>query len=537
MSDPSLFGDTSNHEIPVSPSALRLQLVRILVLSPDSTAKELEKQLENEGLWVTRTQVNRELYSVDSPFESDGGTTPRWQVESSIALSSILEDMIRPELVRFLTLLPGTTVRKLVPELEARGLPVTKTEVNSILYTNRSCFWSDGATPPRWQLISGGVPTPISRLQPPATGSSSPFTLYAWQEEALAIWRTRGQRGVVEAVTGAGKTMVGLAAAWGELQSGGKVQVLVPSIALLDQWAASVEKYFPKNKLGLLGNGHQDRLSDVDILVAVVNSARTTLANTGGRRALLVADECHHYASERNAEALDVDVFEARLGLSATYQRSDDGHLEVLDPFFEGTCYELNYADAISDEVTAHFKVALVGVKFNDEEQAEYEEVDERARRLRSWLINQGGVVDEPFGAFMAEVSQLAKEGGEGETTGKARWYLNAFSRRRQLLAETTAKRNLLNNLVPAVLASERVLVFTERQEAAEDAAATLSRHGVQAGAVHSGLPPDTRRTLFSQFAGGELSALCAPRVLDVGLLWPNPHCRGGRPSFGCVCR
>ena len=66
---------------------------------------------------------------------------------------------------------------------------------------------------------------------------------------------------------------------------------------------------------------------------------------------------------------------------------------------------------------------------------------------------------------------------------------MNAFSRRRQKLAEIGAKSDILNELVPAIRTTERVIVFTERQEAAEQVAATLSWHGIRAGAVHSGLP------------------------------------------------
>lgn len=235
---------------------------------------------------------------------------------------------------------------------------------------------------------------------------------------------------------------------------------------------------------------------------------------------MLVADECHRYASERNAEALDEIKFQARLGLSATYERSDDGHLDVLDPFFGGTCFELGYERAIADGVIAHFKVALVGVSFNEEEQEEYEKVDERARRLRTWLINNADAPEEPFGLFMAHVTRLA-EGGHSEETQRARGYLAAFSRRRQLLADSSAKLEPLGKLAPAVRASERIIVFTERTEAAEEAAATLRLQGLRAGAVHSGLLGNTRRDLMSQFAQGSLSVLCAPKILDEGINVP----------------
>ena len=54
----------------------------------------------------------------------------------------------------------------------------------------------------------------------------------------MAAWERRGGRGVVEAVTGAGKTMVGVAAALDELWRRGQVLVLVPTVELQHQWAA-----------------------------------------------------------------------------------------------------------------------------------------------------------------------------------------------------------------------------------------------------------------------------------------------------------
>ena len=121
----------------------------------------------------------------------------------------------------------------------------------------------------------------------------------------------------------------------------------------------------------------------------------------------------------------------------------------------------------------------------------------------------------------LVDVSRLA-DGGEGEATVKANTYLNAFSRRRQLLAETTAKHDLLNDLIPAVRAAKRALVFTERQEATEDAAEILGWQGIRAGAVHAGLPATARRALVAQFAQGSLSVLCAPRILDEGVDVPD---------------
>lgn len=56
--------------------------------------------------------------------------------------------------------------------------------------------------------------------------------LYEWQRQALRAWSAQQYRGVIEAVTGAGKTRVGIAAIAQALRLGMKVTVLVPTSEL-----------------------------------------------------------------------------------------------------------------------------------------------------------------------------------------------------------------------------------------------------------------------------------------------------------------
>ena len=168
--------------------------------------------------------------------------------------------------------------------------------------------------------------------------------LYPWQADTLNAWERRGGRGVVEAVTGTGKTMVGVAAALDELDRRGQVIVLVPTVELQHQWVAELEpRLAGSERVGRLGAGAVDSLTTHDVLVAVVNTARSLDVRPIRQGGLLVADECHRYGSAVNRLALD-GRFRRRLGLSATYARDDDGDLAWLDPYFGGTCFRLGYA-------------------------------------------------------------------------------------------------------------------------------------------------------------------------------------------------
>ena len=77
------------------------------------------------------------------------------------------------------------------------------------------------------------------------TPPSTSLPLYPWQEDALKTWGQQGCRGVIEAVTGTGKTMIGVAAALDELWRRGQVVVLVPTVELQQQWVTQLEARLP----------------------------------------------------------------------------------------------------------------------------------------------------------------------------------------------------------------------------------------------------------------------------------------------------
>jgi superfamily II DNA or RNA helicase len=310
--------------------------------------------------------------------------------------------------------------------------------------------------------------------------------------------------------------MVGLAASAEAEKLGGKVQVIVPTIDLLHQWTAQVRQHLPGIRVGQLGDGQYATLPSCDVLISVVNSAQDYEPRLVPTNSLLIADECHRLGSEGNARSLN-EGFSARLGLSATYARSDDGNFDYLDPYFTGTCFHMDYARAITDEVTAHFKVALVAVRFVGGEHYAYDEANNKAQKARRRLIEQGLVHAEPFGEFMKDVSALAA-GGEGPATWTARSYLNAFAERRRILADTPAKKTKLGDLAASVRSANRSIVFTQTIEAAEDAADILRARGLSAEAIHSGLEQAKRRQTLGLFAEGGLKAIAAPQVLDEGV-------------------
>ena len=370
------------------------------------------------------------------------------------------------------------------------------------------------------QAAEPGVscPNPTRSNQQRVDGSTS--ALYPWQRAALAAWIANKHRGVVEAVTGSGKTRVGLQAVAMRLAAGGKTMVIVPSKELLHQWVRELQHVFPDMRIGRLGDGYEDDLRRRDVLVATVNSARARALRLRDRPGLLVVDECHRCGSEVNRLALHTE-FAWRLGLSATHARSDGMHASVLEPYFEGVVFRFGYAEAIEQGVVARLKVALIGVAFEPQERTQYEHLSEKVRRARAWLVASFDVPASPFGEFIKAVNRLRIHGDARQAIAAGR-YLSVFNRRRALLAETKAKYEALAKLEDALVEAKRVIVFTQTVRAAELAAAELVDIGIDAEPLHSALDSVERRAVLDRFAHGHLHTIVAPQVLDEGLDVPD---------------
>ncbi len=416
------------------------------------------------------------------------------------------------EVAAVLEVEPGRTPVEVRDFLRRRGrVSITTADVARVLAGSPGRFRADDRSPPRWWPAHH----PEARVRAAPRLPSLPG-LYTWQREALDAWRQRGCRGVVEAVTGTGKTLLGVAAAGDELVAGGQVAILVPTTELLFQWRHVLERHLPPStSVGLLGGGQYGDLGRHDVLVAVVNSARGADLRPRRPGGLLVADECHRYGTDGNQTALD-GRFPRRLGLSATYARPDDGHLAWLTPYFGGTCFRMGYRRALADGVTARFAVTLMGVDLTVGERAVYDELTFEMSRLRAQLIAGSHVPADPVSAFFVALTQLARRDREGSAT--ARRYLRAMQERRHLLAETPAKTHALLSLAPGLAAADRAIVFTQSITAAEAAADTLLDAGLRAEATHSGKDRATRRAVLARFAAGELDVVSAPQILDEGV-------------------
>ena len=352
--------------------------------------------------------------------------------------------------------------------------------------------------------------------------NKSQHFLYKWQLLALASWLRCGRRGIIEAVTGAGKTNVAMQAAADAHRRGLFVLVVVPSRVLMEQWSESLKKSLPQCVIGRLGDSFSDRADDCDVLVTTRHSASAKKPlPPGDLGGLLIADECHGFGGATLRKSL-IHEYDERLGLTATLERSDDAVEKTLVPYFGGVCYKYDFGQAIADGVWAQPRVAFVAVPLAKEERDEYDLMEADLVTARQTLRAIPDMPQEPFGAFLAAVSYLS-ENDAGANGKAATTYLDSFSKRREIVATSRSKYEVLSNFASVILEASGALIFTQTVKAANHAINRLDPLlGIEI------ITGDTarleRETILNDLRDGKLDAVAAPRVLDEGIDVPDAN-------------
>lgn len=326
--------------------------------------------------------------------------------------------------------------------------------------------------------------------------------LRRWQIDALTKWIAR-RRGVASVVTGAGKTRLALACVAEQRKSSPDMQVLVivPTLALLDQWLSvfHADPVFEREQVATHSDGKLGPTT-APYNLATANTARTATKALSSRGSwMLVADECHRYASPANRAAIDAP-WGASLGLSATPSRDYDTWFEeYVEPVIGPVFYEYGYDEAIHDGVLVPFRLSNFRVPLTSREEERYASL---TRRIAALISGRDGASDEALKRATLARAKLAQD-----------------ARARVPAACAIMERHR----------GERALLFHEQVAAAEDITRRLTVAGHRAVIYHSSMTPSTRLKSLLMFRTGQADILVSCRALDEGLDVPDA-------TFGLIC-
>lgn len=319
-----------------------------------------------------------------------------------------------------------------------------------------------------------------------------------WQSAALDAWRKRDHRGIASVVTGAGKTMLAELCMLDFLsrEPRGRVIIVVPTLALLDQWSADLREDLGVRDEELAtysGEGLSESSARVSLLV--LNTARREAPRLAtGSPTLLIVDECHRAGSPENAKALAGD-HAATLGLSATPERPyDAGLTDVLEPALGKVFFSYGYDQARRDGVISEFSLVNIAIDLLPAERARYD-------------------------ALSGRIAVALREIKEGHMEEAA---LEPLLRRRAAVATRAARRVPVAARLAELHRGQRTVIFHEEIAAAEQIHEILLAGGQNATLYHSKIAPHVRRDNLRLFRRGAFQTLVSCRALDEGMNVPE---------------
>ncbi|MCI4409182.1 MAG: DEAD/DEAH box helicase [Thermofilum sp.] len=307
-----------------------------------------------------------------------------------------------------------------------------------------------------------------------------------YQVEALDSWHKNGMRGIVVLPTGTGKTYLAIKAIGDELENGGAVAVIVPTIALAYQWRDKIADYLRVEPA--LYYGYVKNLGKVTVFV--VNSAYMNL-DALSNFSLIVVDEIHHLSAPSWKRIIDATQGKKVLGLTAT---PEGAVLPVV--------YTMSVGGARTRNAVVEVDIIPVYASLNEDESLEYNAIEEKMR------------------AVMEDLKHAEAWGDKKKAEWLNKQYVILANRRKQLMSNIEDKRMKVVEIARKH-PNEKILVFTESVEGAEKLVEELNKNGIPAESYHSRKPKRIRETLLKDW-GNKFRVLVAVRSLDEGIDVPD---------------
>ena len=335
-------------------------------------------------------------------------------------------------------------------------------------------------------------------LQTDSLDLTTQYQLREYQQEALDAWRGAGDRGTIQLPTGAGKTVVAIAAI---AALGVPTLVVVPTIDLLNQWRRELAAEF-EVPIGQFGGGDQ---REEAITVSTYDSAYRKADSVGDRFGLVVFDEVHHLGGEGYQEIARLLAAPARLGLTATFERPDGAH-ERIEELVGPKVYELG-VDDLAGEHLAEYDIKRLEVTLTPEERERY---DDAQGTFVEYLKRSG--ISMQHGS---DYQELVKRSGRDDDAREA---LLAKQRARKIVREADRKVEALADLFDRHR-EDRIIVFT----ASTELVYRLSERFLLP-AITNETGAAERREILERFRSGAYSRVVTANVLDEGVDVPDAN-------------
>ena len=318
--------------------------------------------------------------------------------------------------------------------------------------------------------------------------------LREWQENAFPLWWAK-KRGIIKVVTGGGKTVFAIHCLTKYLEENktNSILIVVPSIALLDQWYEGLSQSFSSEEISLNGGGEQIK-SITRICITTIDSLKNLIDRVTPENTLLIVDECHKIGTEKRGEML-TNNWHATLGLSATPERDyDDNFYIIIKKILGDIIFDYDYIDAREDEVIVNFKLLYAYAAMTKDEEDKYKKFTKSIQR-RAATIGGNNMNDYPLKMLIFNRARMVKNSKNRIPFG----------------VELLQKHK-----------RESWIVFTENKKQAKEFNKIINTKGYKSAIYNTDLDNTEREENLNNFKNGNLNVLVSCTALDEGFDMPE---------------
>ena len=318
--------------------------------------------------------------------------------------------------------------------------------------------------------------------------------LREWQAKAFPLWWSK-KRGIVKVVTGGGKTVFAIHCLTKYLEENKdhSIFIVVPSIALLDQWYEGLQKDFNEKEISLNGGGeHLEKLSRINI--STIDSVKNIIQQFDASKTLLIVDECHKIGTEKRGEVLS-NSWHATLGLSATPERDyDDNFYIIIRKILGDIIFDYDYIDAREDEVIVNFKLLYAYAAMTPDEEEKYKKFTKSIQR-RAATIGGNDMNDYPLKMLIFNRARMVKN-----SKNRIPFGIELLQKHKR----------------------DSWIVFTENKKQAKEFNKIINTKGYKSAIYNTDLDNAEREENLNNFKNGNLNVLVSCTALDEGFDMPE---------------
>ena len=222
----------------------------------------------------------------------------------------------------------------------------------------------------------------------------------------------------------------------------------------------------------------------------------------------MLVHNCHNYMTKRLIPYVK-QKYKYKLGLSATIERSDNRHWDLMK-IFDYNVFKYTAKEALTEGVLNAFNFTNIGVEIDPETYKTYEGI---TIELNALLKAGGGFNKIMRGSTGLKYKMLA-------LMGKRKDLINNYIRKFEVVKLVIEKNK-----------GKKTIVFNEYNSTTNKSKWFLLDLGIKSVIIHSGIPNDKREEGLRAFKEGKVNIILTSKVLDEG--WNVPAVEVGIIAAG----